>query len=106
MKTYFKPEQTQWAELTKRPVINKQQLTQAVSSIVNDVQQNGDTALIKYASMFDGVNLASIEVTNTEIQKAIEQTPQELKDAIAIAYNNISTFHKAQQVNEQKVETN
>lgn len=105
MKTYNKPNKQQWAELTKRPVINEEQLTQAVTSIANDIQQNGDKALLKYASMFDGVELESLEVSTQEIEKAVAQTPQELKDAIEVAYNNITAFHKAQQFTEEVVET-
>lgn len=105
MKTYNKPSKEQWANLTKRPVINQEQLTQAVTSIVNDVKQNGDKALIKYASIFDGVELENLEVTTQEIRTAIAQTPQELKDAIEVAHNNIASFHKAQKLTEEVIET-
>jgi len=105
MKTYNKPNKDQWEELTKRPVINEEQLTQAVTSIVSDVKQNGDKALVKYAHMFDGVELESLEVSSQEIDIAVAQTPQELKDAIEVAYNNITVFHKAQQLREEVVET-
>ena len=105
MTTYIKPNKEQWAELTQRPVINQEQLTQAVSSIITDVKQNGDNALIKYASLFDGVELSSLTVSETEIEKAKEQVSTELKEAIQQAYNNIFTFHKAQQVTEEVVET-
>ncbi len=105
MKTYKKPNKEQWEELIKRPVINQQQLTEAVNSIINDVKQNGDKALIKYASLFDGVDLANLEVSTQEIEQAIKQTPQVLKEAINVAYNNIATFHKAQQFQEEVIET-
>lgn len=105
MKTYNNPNKDQWAELIKRPVINQEQLTEAVSPIINDVKQNGDKALIKYASLFDGVELTNLEVTAQEIKEAIEQTPQELKEAIDIAYDNISKFHKAQEHQEEIIET-
>ncbi|MDF1672728.1 MAG: histidinol dehydrogenase [Vicingaceae bacterium] len=105
MKTYVKPSKKQWAELTQRPVINQEQLTEGVNSIINDVKQNGDKALIEYASRFDGVELANLEVSAQEVEKAIEQTPQELKEAIHIAYSNIATFHKAQQFQEEVIET-
>lgn len=105
MKTYNKPNKEQWEELTRRPIINEEQLTQAVTSIVNDVKQNGDKALVKYARMFDGVELENLKVSTPEIEKAVSQTPLELKDAIDVAYNNITAFHKAQQLTEEVVET-
>ena len=105
MKTFIKPNKEKWAELANRPVINQEHLTETVSSIIKDVKLNGDNALIKYASMFDGVQLSSLAVSEQEIAKAIAQVSKELKDAIQIAYNNIFAFHKSQQLNEGVIET-
>jgi histidinol dehydrogenase len=105
MKTYIKPNKEQWLELTQRPVINNEQLTEAVSSIVKDVKQNGDKALIKYTSLFDGVELKSLVVCEKELTKANELVAQEIKGAIQLAYNNIYAFHKAQQQQEEIIET-
>jgi len=105
MKRYTKPEKTEWTVLTLRPVIDREQLTEAVISIIDDVKQNGDKALIKYASMFDGVELNNLIVSEEEVNKAIKQIPQELKEAIQVAYNNIFKFHKAQQIKEEVIET-
>lgn len=105
MKTYNKPNKERWDELIKRPVINEEQLTKAVTSIIISVKQKGDQALIEYSSLFDNVDLTSINVSTQEIEQAIRQTSQELKDAIKVAYNNIATFHKAQQLTEEIVET-
>lgn len=105
MKTFNKPTKKQWAELAKRPVINQEQLTETVSSIINDVKLNGDNTLIKYACMYDGVELSNLKVSEQEIAKAIDQVPKELKDAIQVAYDNIYKFHKAQQVKEEVIET-
>ncbi len=105
MKAYYQPSREKWEELIKRPAINEAQLTQTVTSIINEVKQNGDKALKEYAAVFDGVQLNSLTVSDDEMKSAIEQVPQELKDAIRVAYNNISTFHKAQQRQEEVVET-
>ena len=105
MKTYNNPIIEQWTELIKRPVINQEQLTESVSNIISDVTLNGDTALIKYANMFDGVELKSLEVSEREIAKAQKQVSNKLKQAIQTAYNNIFAFHKAQQQQEEVIET-
>ncbi|MCW8896687.1 MAG: histidinol dehydrogenase [Flavobacteriales bacterium] len=105
MKTYNNPTKEQWAELIERPVINQEQLIEAVSTIINDVKQNGDKALIKYASLFDGVELTNLAISEKEIKQACKEVSQELKDAIQIAYNNIYAFHKAQQNQEEVIET-
>ena len=105
MKTYIKPTREQWEALTKRPTMNQEKLTKEVISIINDVKEFGNNALIKYARIFDGVELSNIRVSKQEIKRAEEQVSQELKEAIQIAYNNIYTFHKAQQKTEEVVET-
>ena len=73
MQLVKQPNKQEWANLIERPVINQEQLTQAVSSIITDVKQNGDNALIKYASLFDDVELSSLTVSEAEIEKAKEQ---------------------------------
>ncbi|MBN1651943.1 MAG: histidinol dehydrogenase [Bacteroidales bacterium] len=105
MKTYKNPTKSIWPDLIQRPAINKEQLTQGVNTILNDVKQNGDKALIKYASLFDGVELSNIRVTELEIENAVKKVNQELKDAIALAYKNIATFHQAQKFQEEIIET-
>ena len=105
MKTYKNPNQKKWAELIKRPVINQLQLSKTVEEIVQDVSDNGDEALFKYTQRFDGVTLSKLEVREKEIENSIAQTPQSLKAAINIAYNNIKAFHMAQQGSEATVET-
>jgi histidinol dehydrogenase len=105
MKTYKNPNQKKWAELIKRPVINQLQLSKTVEEIIQDVSDNGDEALFKYTQRFDGVTLSKLEVREKEIENSIAQTPQSLKAAINIAYNNIKAFHMAQQGSEATVET-
>jgi histidinol dehydrogenase len=105
MKTYNKPTQKQWAELTQRPVINKEELAQVVSAILSDVKLNGNKALVKYTHKFDGVELKSLSASEEEIARAPTLVAQDLKDAIQIAYHNIFSFHKAQKVAEAKIET-
>ena len=57
MKTYINPSNNEWKDLIKRPIINEEILSDAVTSILSDVKANGDKAIIKYASLFDGVKL-------------------------------------------------
>jgi histidinol dehydrogenase len=105
MKIYSKPDKKQWLKLTQRPLINQEQLTETVISIISNVKQSGDKALIKYASMFDGVELKDLTVSEVEVSTAIKQTPKELKEAIKVAYTNILSFHMAQQTRERVIET-
>lgn len=102
---YNKPNKAEWGALTKRPAIDSQELAASVNAILDDVKQNGDEALVTYANKFDGVALETITVSKEEITMAIDEVPQSLKEAIQIAYGNISTFHKTQIYQEKEIET-
>lgn len=105
MKTYKNPKREQWVHLTERPLIDQVKITKSVNSIINNVKQNGDKSLIKYAKMLDGVELNNLVVSKQEIEQARNKVSKELKNAIQVAYNNIYKFHKAQQINEDVIET-
>ena len=105
MNIYNKPSKDQWVDIIKRPTINEEQLDKVVKPIIEDVKQNGDKSLLKYTSKFDGVELEQLVVSAQEIELAIAEVPEELKKSIAVAYKNISTFHKAQQLQEDVIET-
>jgi histidinol dehydrogenase len=105
MKTYFNPDKDQWSSLTQRPLINNEQLTQKVNAILEDVQQNGDEALRRYSRQFDDVELSNLLVTEKEIENSTARVPDNLKEAIQLAYHNISLFHQAQQIQENEIET-
>lgn len=105
MKIYKRPNKEEWATLCKRPIINEVELTETVVSIIEDIKLNTDKALINYTKKFDGVALDALQVNTFEINSAIKEVSQTLKDAIAIAYKNITKFHKAQQKQEAIIET-
>jgi histidinol dehydrogenase len=105
MKTYNKPNQTQWSELSTRPTIDQEQLSTSVNAIMDDVKINGDKALLKYTSIHDHVQLDRIEVTENEISLGIDKVPEGLQKAIQVAYKNIYKFHSAQQNKEAVIET-
>ena len=70
-----------------------------------DVKQNGDAAVKKYALQFDNVALSELQVSKAEIDEAKALISDELKKAIQIAKDNITTFHAAQKEDIQKIET-
>lgn len=105
MKRIIQPQKVQWEELVQRPSIDQRQLTGEVSAIIDAVIQNGDQALVTFAKKFDGVELSDLAVSEKEIEEAIAQVPQKLKDAIQVAYNNIYAFHNAQCGEERVIES-
>lgn len=105
MKRIIQPQRVQWEELVQRPSIDQRQLTGEVSAIIDAVIQSGDQALVTFAKKFDGVELSDLAVSEKEIEEAIAQVPQKLKDAIQVAYNNIYAFHSAQRFEEMVIES-
>ncbi len=96
------PDRTAWKELLKRPALDNSSLETTVQNVLQDVKQNGDTAIKKYTLQFDKATLAQFEVSKEESASAANLVSKELKKAIKQAAENIRKFHKAQ---EQPVKT-
>lgn len=90
------PHKNEWYKITKRPTIDRNSLEQIVRDIFEEVGSNGDRALLKYTSRFDGAKIDRIQVSEQEIQSAINRVDEKLKDAINLAITNITIFHEAQ----------
>ena len=102
---FVNPQPFEWQHILKRPVFDTRQLEDKVSGILNDVKQNGDAAVKKYALQFDKAELASLKVSEEEFAAAMPLVDEALKAAIGIAKENISRFHAAQKENVTAVET-
>lgn len=105
MKIIKYPKQEQWAEICERPHLDIMQLQATVSGVLNDVRTRGDEAVKEYEQRFDHVVLASLAVTEAEIDEAEQLVSEELKAAITLAHENIHQFHAAQKFKGQKIET-
>ena len=90
------PNREQWAELVRRPAFDVTQLFDVVRPIMDAVHERGDQALHEFGCRFDGVELELLEISATEVAEAVAAVPQELKDAIELAYCNIYDFHELQ----------
>lgn len=105
MQRYIEPLQSEWTEITSRPQLDQGDLSAAVSEILIAVCERGDQALLEFGKKFDCPSLSSLRVGAEEILAAEKELSQKLKDAIAVAYSNIKTFHKEQISAPQEVET-
>lgn len=105
MRVYKNPNKSDWNTLIKRPILEQQDLDDIVIDILKDVKNNKDQALFKYAEKFDKTKLDTIQIDANEIETAKNQLPQDLKNAINLAKQNIETFHKSQKEKEQIIET-
>ena len=68
----------------------------AVQKIIEDVRARGDQALIEYARQFDRAELASIQVSAEEFERAEHAVPGDLKAAIQHCVDNVKRFHEEQ----------
>lgn len=96
MNIISEPAREQWAELVRRPAFDVTQLFDVVRPIMDAVHTHGDQALREYGHRFDGVQLEELAVSPVEIAEACAQVPQELAEAIELAYCNIYDFHELQ----------
>ncbi len=105
MKIVKYPERSDWQRLLERPYIDVSKLNGTVADILDDVRKNGDDAVKRYEAKFDGVSLASLAVTEEELDSAVNEVSGELKSAIELAHSNIEKFHMSQRMTVHKVET-
>ena len=105
MKTILNPAKSAWKTILERPTKTVDDIEKTVLQIFDDVKKNGDIAVDKYTSLFDGVQIKEKLVTATEIEEAIQAISPELKEAIRVAHRNILLFHKLQKTEKVSVET-
>lgn len=70
---------------------------------MEQVRNEGDSALLRFEERFDHVSLSSLRLSIRKIRQAEALLPQSLKEAIQTACRNITTFHAAQRFNPLKV---
>ena len=63
MKVNKYPIKKTWSELIQRPVIKREQLTEIVAGIFDEVKNRGDQALIDFAEKFDSAEIKDIKVS-------------------------------------------
>ena len=105
MKTYKYPSETVWGELLSRPMMDTSALFDTVRSILNDVKKEGDAAVLRFEEQYDKVRLASLKVTQEEIDQCDALVSEDLKEAIRVAAVNIEKFLTAQILHPQKITT-
>ena len=74
-------------------------IDEAVAAIIADVRNNGDEAVLKYTSCFDGANLEKLEVTQREKEEALTNVNPDFLQILKEAAENISAYHSKQKRN-------
>ncbi len=88
--------------LEQRGAVNTARLEPVVRRIVGDVRRNGDKALLKYASKFDGLKKVAntsqnlLRICPEEMEAAWNATSLELQAAMQTAAGNIRAFAEKQ----------
>ena len=87
-----------FAQLLSGNEILDQELTATVSNILNDVRDNGVTALVEYTNRFDrrAADPGDLEVPQTVLEQAVATIPQDLRRALEDAAERITAYHRHQ----------
>lgn len=80
----------------KKTYKRDRELTESVMSIIDNVRENGDSALIEYARKFDNVAVDSIRVSEEEVRSAYDKVDSETLEAIRFAESQIRFFAEKQ----------
>ncbi len=83
-------------DLLKRPLEDPGFLDNAIRDIFLAVKRKGDKALIDFTKTFDGVELKSLKIEESEIEESGNKVDKSLQEAIAVAAVNIRRFHSSQ----------
>jgi histidinol dehydrogenase len=89
----------------QRPVFDTSALEERVAAILAEVRDGGDRAVRKYSLQFDKSAPVVPELSAEEIKAGAAGVDEALKAAIRMAAANIGAFHRAQQRQEEVVET-
>ncbi len=74
-------------------------IEERVASILADVQQRGDAAVLEYTERFDGVQAASVallEIGRAELQAALAAITPAQRSALAFAAERVRDYHQRQ----------
>lgn len=98
MKKLYYPENREEIKqiLKRRGFQLRDQRTQIVADILEDVKNKGDQALYKYTESFDKVKLDDLRVTEEEIERAYREIDKEFLGSLRKAIDNITRFHRKQ----------
>ncbi len=86
------------ASLGARGKMNLGPIIDTVNSVISDIRENGDKAVLAYTAKFDKAELTAdqMKVTQAEIDEAISEVDPELLEVMKMAAANIRAFHEMQ----------
>ena len=75
------------------------QVQETAKSIVNQIKQRGDEALIEFTTKFDNLNkrsVADMEISKSRLMEALDNIPKEVKEDLKQAAERIRAYHNKQ----------
>ncbi len=91
--------------LTQRPAIDTEKVFGIVKPVLQDIKNNGLSAVLKYAAKFDGFEGNKILVEENEFVEAEKNLSPKIIVALKTAMSNIEKFHIKQKPSSYEVET-
>jgi histidinol dehydrogenase len=84
--------------IVKRSLSYPAELEQTVVQIIQAVQAEGDSAVLRYTRQFDapGMTLEELKVSDSEMKKAAEEVDPDFSGLVQRAKANIAAYHQAQ----------
>ncbi len=92
---------TQLDELLAWEQVSDDQVEQTVRSVIADIRNRGDAALIEYTNRFDRMqvsSMAELEISRSQLQQAIETVPVEQRTALEQAAERIRSYAEHQKM--------
>jgi len=85
-------------KITTSRITSNKKTTSLVEKILDDIRDNGDSALFRYTEKFDKVKLTArkMKITEEEISVSAKQVRPELKTAIDETAKRIDAYHRKQ----------
>jgi histidinol dehydrogenase len=99
------PAQSSFKKIGTRPSLDSHSLDALIKDVFEQVKSKGDQALRDLTLTYEKKNITQIAYSETEINEQASLVPQELKDAIQVAYKNIYAFHESQKIVGKRIET-
>lgn len=86
------------SKLKKRAQSPSPEIVSTVNAILDDVKQNGDSAVLKYTEKFDGARLTSetLEMKKDELERIASEVDEDLRKSMEKAAQNIRKYHEKQ----------
>ena len=84
--------------LCRRTGVELRDLIAKVAPIVDEVRKRGDGAVREFTKQFDGADMApaTFRVPRAELDRAVSELPEALREAIEVSISNIRKFHEKQ----------